>query len=157
MYKGPYKGVGNSFIRAFIQSILLPLLFFCVYLPKIDAANGLLQQFNTMPWVQLLLMGVVLLFIWFAWGHMHTRGDVARGAMPSIAKLSVRPLSRWMTVVTLWLACYIPGWFLLGWLPMQIIVTLCGLFIMIVVGFFLLSWGSLLFHREALKKYKVPV
>lgn len=146
--------VGFTLPRAFLHSILFPLVVFGWILPQLRTNGGLWENiFNS--WGGQWLMGAgLLLFIWMNWKGQRTVGDVARGAMLPIGRLSKRPLNRWMMIVTLWLACYIPGWFLLGWLPLQIMVTLGGFFMMAAVSLFIGTWVAFLFRLLVAKKYK---
>ena len=147
--------VGSTVIRALFHSVWLPLLTFGWGLPRVapESWQWLGASFK-LPNIQILSVTGLLLFIWVVWGRDRTVGDVAKGAMLPIRRLSKQSLDRWMAIVTLWLACYIPGWFMLGWLPLQVMVTLGGLFIMIVAAIFIGAWGAFVFPLSVAKKYK---
>lgn len=140
------SSIGFSILRALIQALLLPVIIF----------GWGMHYMLQLPSIQILGLLVVFLSMWMMWSKMRTMGDVLNGAMLSIGRISTRPLTRWMTVLMFWLTCYIPGWFMLGWLPMQFIVTLAGLFMMSVVVALLIGiWGASLYRLLVLKKYKV--
>lgn len=139
------SSIGFSILRALIQALLLPVIIFgwgMQYMPQLSSIQGF------------AVLGIFL-WMWLMWGETHTMSDVLKGAMYPIGRISARPLTRWMTVLMFWITCYIPGWFMLGWLPMQFIVTLAGLFVMSVVAILIGIWGTSLYRLLVLKKYKV--
>jgi hypothetical protein len=148
--------VGFSVIRAWFQASLFPLLFFIALLPKLLPAHwvSIANAFQS----SLIRLGTVLIIFMFmgiAWGKLYDRGDVSRGMMLPIGRLSRRSLTEWMSLVITWLICYIPGWFILGWLLMQLMVTLGGIFMTVVIAFFMVAWISSLIgfskQRKAIK------
>ncbi len=145
--------IGFSILQAFLHSLLLPLLIFIFWLPKVTMEQWLsLYTWFKTPIIQGSVLIVLLLFIVKAWGNMYTLGDVARGAMVPIGRLTKRPLKRWMHYIIVGLISYIPGWIMLGWLPMQFFVSLNAIFMSVVVAFFVFAWSSFLFQQLLLKR-----
>lgn len=152
------SSIGFSISRALMQALLLPAVLFGWGIQSMGLAEwALVYQWLQVPSIQILGLLVVFLSMWMMWGETRTIGDVLKGAMLPIGRISIRPLTRWMTVLMFWLTCYIPGWFMLGWLPMQFIVTLGGLFMSGVVAILMGIWGAFLYRLLALKKYKAQV
>lgn len=138
--------VGLGIKQAVLQAFLLPTVLFSWLLPQLSGESMKWMVTTTTvclqrPFIQWVILLAVLLFIWVAWGRQKYLGDVLRGAMLPLGRLSIRPLNRWMMIVVLWLSCYIPGWFMLGWLPLQVIVTLGGLFMLLAAAIFIVAWG----------------
>ncbi len=147
---------GFTLARVFLHTLILPSVLFGWLLPNMIAEQiQMIADWLKNPVCQGVILLLLGSFIGCAWGKQYNMGDVARGMIPPIGKTSVRPLNRWMMVVTLWLACYVPSWFMLGWLPLQILVTLGGIFMLVVVALFVAVWGSSLYHLWVLKKYTV--
>ena len=148
--------IGFSVLRAFLQSLVVPFSVFLLVLPKVtpDQWQTVYTWFKT-PLVQILISMVFMLFMIKAWGNMRTLGDVSRGAMLPIGRLTQRPLKRWMHYIIVGLIAYIPGWMMLGWLPMQFFVSLNAIFILFVVAFFLFAWAASLCRLFFFKKNKI--
>ena len=150
------SAISFSVLQAFLQSLLLPVLMFIFLLPKITLDQWLtLYAWFKLPLVQILAFIGLMLFIIKAWGNMYTLGDIVRGAMLPIGRLTKRPLKRWMHFIIVGLIAYIPGWIMLGWLPMQFFVSLNAIFMLLVVTFFIFAWAASLYHQCLLKKNKV--
>ncbi len=149
------SAIGFSVLQAFLQSLLLPLLLFSVVLSKVTMGQWLaFYAWFKMPAIQILAFMGLLLFVIKAWGNMVTLGDVARGAMIPMGRLTKRPLKRWMHYLIMGLIAYIPGWMMLGWLPMQFFVSLEAIFMLIVVALFIFAWAASLYRQCLLKKNK---
>ena len=148
--------VGFSILQAFLQSLILPLGIFFVVLPKVTLDHWMVLYAGfKMPVVQCMAFIGLIIFMVKAWGNMRTVGDVARGMMIPVGRLSQRSLKRWMHFVIVGLIAYIPGWMMLGWLPMQFFVTLNAIFMLVVVAFFLFAWAASLCHLFLIKKNKI--
>lgn len=133
------SSIGFSIARAVSHALLVPILLFgwgMQYWDRVEWA--LVYQWLQSPTIQLVVLAGILLFLWVMCGEMRTLGDLLKGAMLPVRRVSNRPLKDWITVLMLWLSCYIPSVFMLGWLPMQIMVTVGGLFmsaaVMMLIG-----------------------
>jgi hypothetical protein len=162
--------VKTSFLKGLLLASILPIIVFTALLitpltqtSDLNVANvgnvniwPLIEQMLSKPFNQALVLISVFGFMLFAWGNMKTFGDVQRGAMYSMPKITKRSLRTWMKVTLAMMSYYTVGWLFLGWYIMQCMVTLGGLFIFIVVAFFILSWGySLLKSRFRRKTISV--
>jgi hypothetical protein len=150
------SSIGFSIPRALMQALLLPTVVFgwgMQYMGLVEWAS--VYQWLQLPSMQLLVLAVIFLGMWVMWSETRTLGDVFRCAMLPIGQISNRSLTRWMTVLLFWLTCYIPGWFMLGWLPMQFTVTLSGLFMMGAEALLIAAWGASLYRLWVLKKCRV--
>lgn len=141
------SSIGFSIPRALIQALLLPVMLFgfgMQYQDRVDWA--LIYEGLQLPTIQLFVLFGIFFCLWAICGEMRTLGDVLRGAMLPIKRVTSRSLTRWMTVLIFWITCYIPSAFILGWLPMQLIVTFGGFFINIAVALFIGIWGVRVFR-----------
>ncbi|HXH54214.1 MAG TPA: hypothetical protein VNK03_00500 [Gammaproteobacteria bacterium] len=144
------SAIGCSILQALIQALLLPAIVFAVgvyYPDRVDWT--LIYAWLQLPAIQLLVLFGIFFSLWVIGGEMRTMGDVLKGDMLPIGRISNRPLTRWMTVLIFWLTCYVPSGFILGWLPMQFSVTFFGLFMNSAVAIFIGIWGMTLIRRFA--------
>lgn len=149
------SSIGFSIVRALIQALILPAMLFGFGIQMMSNAKWMvIYQWLQMPSIQLLVAIGLFLWIWTLGSETRTIGDVLRGAMLPLGRISKRPLTRWMTILMLWITCYVSGSFILGWLFMQFIVTVGGLFMIGVVLILIGRWGASLYRSWALKKYK---
>lgn len=145
------SAIDCSIPRALIQALLLPVIVFCFCMQYQDLVDWtLIYAGLQLPAIQLLVLFGIFFCLWVMCGEMRTMGDVLRGDMLPMGRVSNRPLTRWMTVLIFWLTCYIPSEFILGWLPMQFSVTFLGLFMNIAVVIFIGIWGVSLFNLTRL-------
>lgn len=152
------SAMGCSIPRALIQALLLPVIVFGLGMQYQDLVDWtLIYAWLQLPAIQLFVLFGIFFCLWTMCGEMRTMGDVLKGAMLSTGRVSNRSLTRWMTVLIFWLTCYIPSGFILGWLPMQFIVTVAGLFMNSAVVVFIGIWGASLFRLWVLKKYLAQV
>lgn len=148
--------IGFSVMQALLLSVVLPFCVFVLVLPKVTSNQWLvLYTWFKLPNVQVLVFMALMFFMVKAWGKMHNLGDVARGAMVPIGRLTKRPLKQWMHHINLGLIVYIPGWMMLGWLPMQFFVGINAIFMLLVVALFLFAWIASLRPLFWLKKHKL--
>lgn len=144
--------------RAFLQALIVPG---CVF-------GWLLNRLSTHTWelvyewflqIPIQIAGILglLIFIGINWRNAYTLEDMELGALSSVTTVRGHTsLNRWMIFFSLWFSCLIPGWLMLGWLPLQFIFSLGGFFMLLVATFFIGAWGTSLFHRVVLKKHRVP-
>ncbi len=149
------SAIGFSILRALIQALILPTILFGFGLQMMDKAKWVvIYQWLQIPTIQLLVTLGLFLWVWALGSETRTIGDVLRGAMLPLGRISKRPLTRWMTVLMLWITCYVSGSFILGWLFTQFIVTVGGLFMIGVVLILIVRWVVSLYRSWVLKKYK---
>ncbi len=140
--------IGASLWRALIQSSVIPLIFFGMTVPSLSNSDWIQWTvWLKLPGIQILGTAVMILYIKTAWGKMYTVGDVSRGAMVGLEGLTKRPLDRWMERATVSLACYILAWFMLGWFPMQLLVTIGIVFVLAMTLIYLSVWVAWVFRR----------
>ncbi len=135
------SSIGFSIIRALVQALFVPIVVGWAIQDKVFVDWALVYRCLEWPAVKLLVLLGTFFFLWLMCGKMRTMSDVLRGAMLPIRRVSNRPLTRWMMLLMFWLTLYIPGGFILGWVPMQFMVTVSGLFMNIAVMMLMGVWG----------------
>ena len=142
--------IGVSVFRALVQSLVIPVLVFGFGLPQITETHlVLLENVFHSPLIQIGCIAALLSFMLLAWGKIYNTGDAFRGAMLPIGNLPKGPLTRWMETIAVWIAFFLPGWFVLGWLPAQVLFTVILWFTVIVVFAYILAWALFLYKRTA--------
>jgi choline-glycine betaine transporter len=149
--------LGRTVWEACLSSILFPMVLFFGVNHFVTLAHWQwltieLQKASIQLGIAFFLIFMMILFF----GHIHASKDILRGGMLSFGKLSgVRPLRQWVNLCIMITMFNLPGLFMLGWLPFQILATLGTVFITtVVVGLI-----SVLFSSKglflAVKKYRV--
>lgn len=132
--------VGRKVGWAFVSVLFLPSLIFCVLIPSLSLEQWLnFSHWIQIPSVKVILAMLLLFFIWLLWGKMYTTGDISRGAMLSWGRSRSSPLKKWMVGFLLWLSCFLPTWFMSGWVPIQIFSSMSACFILVLLITFLIS------------------
>lgn len=143
----------SSFLSAFVQSLIIPVVSFGVLLPSLSVE----EWNNKMEWLSLPMGGLVtsLALVGFtklAWGHFRKIRHIFSGGMQPMAMVVQHSTKQWVEMMLMWFSCYLLSWFVLGWLPMQLILTIGIFFILISLSLSLFGWGAFLRHQLALKK-----
>lgn len=161
--------LGKSVLTALLMSLILPIgLFLGVHFFMTEQnvfATG--QSFITgqniiehywmafyfygnIVWVKGAVGGALLLFILIAFAHMQTRADISRGGMLDLSSIKIKPepMKKWINMLIIMVACYFPGVFMLGWLPMQIINTLASTAMLTIVFCFVLRLIAQCYRRD---------
>lgn len=142
------SSIGFSIPRALVHALLLPAIVFGWGMQYIGLAEWTaIYQWLQLPTLQLAILLSLFLCMWAMWGEMLTMGDVLRGAMLPIRRVSNHSLTRWMTILLFWIIGYIPSGFILGWLPMQVMVTVGGLFLNTVAALLIGIWAASVYRR----------
>lgn len=142
--------MGLSVSQAFLKSILFPVVIFALFIFKITVSDWVkVEAYLLEPPMIFFIPVILLLFIYYAWGNIRTTADIARGCLPSSPRLHKRSLQPWLSVFFLWLTCYLPAWLMLGWVPLQVIVTLGTGFTSLLVFAFIFSLIKSLFFTRA--------
>jgi len=148
--------IGRSPIRVLTQTLIIPVGFFVFLLPTLTNADYVaLKSWLELPEALALSALLLIGFMQKAWGKMQRLDDVFWGAMLPLQRLSHRPFSRWVDMLFLWSVSYPMGWFVSGWLPMQLIVSFGIFFILLTSFIYLSTWGAFLCRQVAAKKYKL--
>lgn len=131
------NSIGLSVKQALINALFLPsclLSGYYFYPNDLDFLS--IQEYSNTPGYFLCISAILLLIMLKIWGKMVSTMDVSRGAMLPMVEWRKRSLKKWMTGALLMLNCYLPAWFLLGWVPAQMLLTLGGGFMTLVVAGF---------------------
>jgi hypothetical protein len=148
--------IGLPLRIALLRALMVPLLIYFMIYPFVQVEYWLVfcNLIQELPIRFLILIGL-LVFMWQGWGHLRNTAEIARGVMLPIGYLQALPLTRWMKAFSFWLMCHLIAWIMLGWVPTQITVTLGGVFMILVIVFFLFALASSLYRGEAVEKYRV--
>jgi len=144
--------------KAFVVSLIVPAIIFLGLLPHITPQQYELLSVHlheTTLQCAMALGGIIL--IGTLWGRASSLYDLTFGYLSDLHPTRGRDLTKWMSIFIMWFNCYIAGYFLLGWLPAQAIMTIGGGFITTLLFFFIVSLVSSKALLGVVKKYKVPV
>ena len=147
--------LGNSMLGALLKLSVSPMLIFGMGLRMISVEQSIIVRlFLDQPWVQALAWCLICLWLRSIWGGIYNRGDLQRGAMIALRPLSKRSLNHWMSVVFVWLSCYLLGYFMLGWRFTQWILGAAACVMVVLALVFSVAWVSSLMPSGVLKKYR---
>lgn len=146
--------IGLKIRYAFLQAIFLPILIFGgLTLLSITHWEALCLGLQR-PQIQTAVTLFLCLCMGLAWGNVHNTADVSYGLMLRLGRLKKYPLTKWMLAVILWTICFLPSWFMSGWIPSQIILTIAGGFMTAIMLVFIGALVASLYRDEAVEKCK---
>jgi choline-glycine betaine transporter len=121
--------LGKSVAKALLLPIIFPLMLFSmVHFLAQENHWSLFHDWAEKSLSQWIIGGGLLAFILIAFSHMQTRSDISRGGMIDLSSIKIKPepMKKWTHMLIVMVACYFPGVFILGWIPMQVINTLAS-------------------------------
>lgn len=144
--------VGYGVRVAIFRACILPALFFLsMGLFNLGTTTWVVVSLSLLlPGVKLICAGLLFLFMWFVWGKIRTTTDIARGFMVQIGRWTKQPMSMWLKIFFMWITCFIPGFYSMGWVSLQVTMTLAAGLMLLVVWMLLA-----VLVREVLKENAV--
>jgi choline-glycine betaine transporter len=151
--------VGRKLWVACLSSLLLPSLFLLWWqngaaISHYSTIHSFLQQ----SLGKLTIAFAIILFLFYYFRHIYTLPDFVRGGMlTSRSQKRDQSLGKWLNVLYVLMSGYTVALFMIGWLSVQILASLGGLVMVVVLLGFILALLSSKDFLSALKKYKVQV
>lgn len=151
--------MGKRIFEALLSALLLPGLLFLYVIPNLpfdvssDRFNNLFFSYFTLPlyghWCIALFILLVLKMIW---GKTYNTGEILLQAMPPHPKVKRRPIKNWLRMNIISALSFLLGFFLLGWLQVQMAVTLAGFSVLtIILAFVVCLWIDLFRSKKESK------
>lgn len=148
--------IGKNIFQVLLLTLTFPGLLFLWLLPNIP--NDFFDSFFNSQSIS--LHWVFALFILFAimllWGKTYNIADLLLYAMPHHPELKRRPFKKWLRTTFICINSFLLGLMLIGWLQVQILLTLAAFIMLIITSFFIFSLFLDLIRSLDAKRHRVP-